>query len=493
MDKINKLSELKNLLDNGVLTQEEFDKIKADLISGKKDDSVVEPIAENESMNTNAQQVVEEVFVDKNERENSKILQDKKSEKDYVKDLEETKTNHSYGRYILSIILFVGFVGVTSYNFYFKEKWAKEEQIAKENGNTRFTYLTEPVDDLESYSVTGISNEQELYQYLDEVATYWCSEFKKAKKYNNKNRRFEEMLMVDRCINAYPLGFQEGIIMLNDLPMELCSKAREYFQKKVIELGYEPNWDEDSSEITSSLEEQIETHERGSSSEYDEAEYNRQQEQAEYESSQAYYNSENENSSKTYKDQSGNSFKSVKIGNQSWMGTNLNVDKFRNGDPIPQAKTAEEWVKAGENRQPAWCFYNNDPSNGKKYGKLYNQYAVNDPRGLAPIGWHIPKEAEWKILVDYHGGRQNAGKKMKGTSGWSNSGNGNNEFDFNVLASGVRSVTGQFHYINEKTNFWCSTNNSYTNPHLILQNFSIGIYDGNGQPNSAFSVRCIKD
>lgn len=71
----------------------------------------------------------------------------------------------------------------------------------------------------------------------------------------------------------------------------------------------------------------------------------------------------------------------VKIGDQIWMTRNLNVDKFCNGDPIPETKTNEEWIKAGENGKPAWCYYDNDPANGEKYGKLYNWYAVNDPRG----------------------------------------------------------------------------------------------------------------
>jgi uncharacterized protein (TIGR02145 family) len=78
--------------------------------------------------------------------------------------------------------------------------------------------------------------------------------------------------------------------------------------------------------------------------------------------------------------------KEVKIGKQVWMYENLNVDKFRNGDPIPEVKTREEWLKAGENKQPAWCYFENDPANGKKIGKIYNFYAVTDSRGISPKG-----------------------------------------------------------------------------------------------------------
>ena len=108
----------------------------------------------------------------------------------------------------------------------------------------------------------------------------------------------------------------------------------------------------------------------------------------------------------------------VKIGTQTWMSKNLDVSKFRNGEAIPLAKTNAEWAKAGENKQPAWCYYENKGENGTTYGKLYNWFAVNDPRGLAPSGYHIPTDAEWTILTDYLGGDSIAGAKMKSTSGW---------------------------------------------------------------------------
>jgi uncharacterized protein (TIGR02145 family) len=63
---------------------------------------------------------------------------------------------------------------------------------------------------------------------------------------------------------------------------------------------------------------------------------------------------------------------SIKIGNQTWMLKNLDVDTFRNGDAIPEVKTEEEWIRAGKKKQPSWCYYDNDPTNGEKHGKLYN-------------------------------------------------------------------------------------------------------------------------
>ena len=89
------------------------------------------------------------------------------------------------------------------------------------------------------------------------------------------------------------------------------------------------------------------------------------------------------------------------IDSQKWMRLNLQTSFFRNGELIKQAKTEEEWLWATENKVPAWCYYNNDPANGTKYGYLYNWYAINDPRGLAPKGWKIPSQQEYQKLLDY--------------------------------------------------------------------------------------------
>jgi uncharacterized protein (TIGR02145 family) len=100
-------------------------------------------------------------------------------------------------------------------------------------------------------------------------------------------------------------------------------------------------------------------------------------------------------------------YQSVQIGDQEWMTKNLDVTTFRNGDPIPEAKTDLEWRKAGQQHKPAWCYYRIGFSESKKYGpaskygKLYNYWAVNDPRGLAPKGWSIPKYNDFKTLSDF--------------------------------------------------------------------------------------------
>jgi uncharacterized protein (TIGR02145 family) len=185
------------------------------------------------------------------------------------------------------------------------------------------------------------------------------------------------------------------------------------------------------------------------------------------------------------------------IGKHEWTTKNLNVDKFRNGDPIPEAKTNEEWKKAGENGLPAWCYYNNNLDNGKRYGKLYNGYAVSDPRGLAPKGWHIPSDKEWTELTDFLGGLRDAGKRMKNTDSWfedgRGSGNGNNQSGFSGFPGGFRDNAGNFHYVGQCGNWWSATiylactawHRSLGKGDNVSRHYSDTI--------SGLSVRCLKD
>jgi uncharacterized protein (TIGR02145 family) len=185
--------------------------------------------------------------------------------------------------------------------------------------------------------------------------------------------------------------------------------------------------------------------------------------------------------------------KGVAIGKQTWATQNLNVDKFRSGDAIPQAQTKEEWVKAGQDKKPAWCYYNNDPANGVKYGRLYNWYAVSDPRGLAPPGWHIPTEGEWSTLTLELGGDSKAGAKMRSTSGWKDEGNGSNESSFDARPGSSRDNYATF-YEEGKTAYWWSSTPFITGSAgygYQLGTYGVlgkNIYDGNG-----LSVRCVKD
>jgi uncharacterized protein (TIGR02145 family) len=194
-------------------------------------------------------------------------------------------------------------------------------------------------------------------------------------------------------------------------------------------------------------------------------------------------------------------YEEIKIGNQIWMTKNLNLDKFRNGDSIPQAKTAEEWIKVGKNGEPAWCYYDNDPANGDRYGKLYNFYAVNDPRGLAPEGWKIPSDEDWTRLTDFLGGESVAGKKMKSTEFWEDndegeSGNGTDESGFSGFPGGARFFDGSYSNYGYTGYWWSATEfqeQSDTALLLILgytRDFNLEI-EALDKANGFF-VRCVK-
>jgi uncharacterized protein (TIGR02145 family) len=187
----------------------------------------------------------------------------------------------------------------------------------------------------------------------------------------------------------------------------------------------------------------------------------------------------------------------VTIGNQVWMTENLNVDKFSNGDPITEAKTKEEWVKAGVNKQPAWCYYKNNPANGEKYGKLYNWYAVIDSRGLAPVGYHIPTDEEWKKLVDYLG--HDAGIKMKSTSGWAENERGTNKSGFSGLPGGFRGgFFGGTFFEFGNIGYWWSSSELTTLFSISALYRTLYWEDGDvdrrkSNKEEGFSVRCLRD
>jgi len=189
----------------------------------------------------------------------------------------------------------------------------------------------------------------------------------------------------------------------------------------------------------------------------------------------------------------GVEFPSVIIGNQEWMINNLDVDTFRNGDIIPEAKTNEEWIQAGENKQPAWCYYNNDPA-FRSYGKLYNWYSVNDLRGLAPDGWHIASDVEWSQLIEYLGGDNVAGTKMKSTAGWQENGNGTNESSFTGLPAGYRTSLGTFYDVGLYGFWWSSSELNAETAWYRNLNCNIGDASrGNNYKVAGFSVRCLRD
>jgi len=196
-------------------------------------------------------------------------------------------------------------------------------------------------------------------------------------------------------------------------------------------------------------------------------------------------------------DKNGNVYKTIKYGMQEWTASNLNTTKFRNGDVIMQAKTNEEWIKAGADEKPAWCYFKNDPVNGGKYGVLYNWYAINDKRGLAPDGWRIAINNDWMTLVKNLLGVDFAGPKLKSITGWKTR-NGFNKIGFSALPGGLRAENGDFNFIGKVAQWWSNSEPvEVTKSNLI---FSVKLNDNTTEVSyvkmkkeNGLSVRCVRD
>jgi len=161
-----------------------------------------------------------------------------------------------------------------------------------------------------------------------------------------------------------------------------------------------------------------------------------------------------------------------------------------------EAKTDEQWRRAGEVKQPAWCYYDNNPVNGRKYGRLYNWYAVNDPRGLAPAEYHIPNANEWSILENYLG--ENAGAKLRAMSGWNSNKrygkNSTNSSGFTGLPGGERNNILKFFDAGNSGYWWSSTEGSDTNALMRYLNYSDNYFNRYFVEKSfGLSIRCIKN
>ena len=189
----------------------------------------------------------------------------------------------------------------------------------------------------------------------------------------------------------------------------------------------------------------------------------------------------------------------VKIGKQVWMKENLAVRSFRNGDSIPVAVDLAAWKNAVKTKTPAMCFYENNSISGEKYGVLYNWYAVNDPRGLAPAGWHVASDSEWQTLVDFLGMDMIAGEKLKNKTGWKENQlgnyNGTNSSGFTALPGGMRNYGGRFSQEGTTGLWWSATGSNETLAWLRSMSANTGkvVTRSSFPKTSALSVRCVKD
>jgi uncharacterized protein (TIGR02145 family) len=197
----------------------------------------------------------------------------------------------------------------------------------------------------------------------------------------------------------------------------------------------------------------------------------------------------------------GNSYKTVQIGSQCWIQSNLKVSKYRNGNNISNITDIAAWAQTNTSGIGAWCNYDNSSANDALYGKLYNWFAVNDSRGLCPTGWHVPSDEELTTLTNFLGGTSVAGGKMKSTDttrssgGWDSPNTGaTNSSGFTCLPGGFRSSGGGFSNLGRNGPWWSSSEagsgsawfrNLGSNAVFANRNFN----DHRG----GFSVRCARD
>lgn len=214
--------------------------------------------------------------------------------------------------------------------------------------------------------------------------------------------------------------------------------------------------------------------------------------------------SKGDSSEDSSKDVDGNFYTSITIGKQTWYKENLNVSKYTDGTVIPEVNDPEQWSKLTTG---AWCYLDYDSSIGKKTGKLYNWYAVagifdsasltdtSIRKKLAPVGNHIPTDAEWTTMINSLG--SNAGGKMKesGKEYWIDTDTDvTNSSLFTGRPGGICIINGSFYFAGEFGYWWTSSSRD----NEIAWNRSLGFnsnaacrsYDNK---NYGFSVRFIKD
>jgi uncharacterized protein (TIGR02145 family) len=202
----------------------------------------------------------------------------------------------------------------------------------------------------------------------------------------------------------------------------------------------------------------------------------------------------NNNNSNSIVDADGNTYTSIVIGNQEWMVENLKTTKYSNGDIIPNVTDVNQWANLNTH---AWSYYNNDSQYNNPYGKLYNWYAVIDPRNICPVGWHVPSYDESVILVNFLGGPNAAGGKMKitGTQFWQSPNTGaTNESGFSAYPGGSRSQNGNFYYMGIDSRWWSKTEELSISGWGYVLNYDNANNDIGGYYKQAgLYVRCIKN
>lgn len=175
-----------------------------------------------------------------------------------------------------------------------------------------------------------------------------------------------------------------------------------------------------------------------------------------------------------------------------WATSNLNEAKYRNGDSIPHVTDTLEWASLTTG---AWTYYNNDSSFGPLYGRLYNWYALADPRGICPQGWHVATTADWDSLVAQFGGPSIAASHLKATTGWELPNvASDNASGFSALPSGNRKDNGIYNGLGLSGPFWTSTEQDSLQALARFMNRSHNeVGKKAGDKRNGLACRCVKN
>jgi uncharacterized protein (TIGR02145 family) len=174
----------------------------------------------------------------------------------------------------------------------------------------------------------------------------------------------------------------------------------------------------------------------------------------------------------------GNVYKTIKIGNQTWMAENLRVTKYNDGTPLPNVTNDVKWSKL---ETPAYCWYNNDQGIFKKnYGALYNLYTIQN-KNVCPSGWHIPSMEEWVKMIEFLGGDDVAGAKLR-------------ELGIAALPTGYRGADGYFSGVEQEYSWWAPFSSDPNSPGTIDMVSDLDyLHVGGSAITSGHAIRCVKN
>ncbi len=191
-------------------------------------------------------------------------------------------------------------------------------------------------------------------------------------------------------------------------------------------------------------------------------------------------------------DKDGNSYRTVTIGNQTWMAENLKTTRFNDSTKIPLMSDIIEWRAA---LTPAYCWYDKEPQKYKNdLGALYNHYTVETNK-LCPKGWHVPTDKEWKILIDYNGGVKGVGSRLKanGFPDMAKIKANSTDKSFNVVPAGSRGMFGLFFGMGMYATYWTATKYDLSAWSWYADGHDDNAYRALNDRKTGLSVRCIKN